>query len=112
MLESYDHDDSGTFRSGASRLPNVSASVLAVPHDCSDRFMAALWANPEAYLDARIRSATSSWRQVPREVVDRALDALRRDLASGGWDARYGALRETPALDVGLRIVRAELRDR
>jgi ubiquinone/menaquinone biosynthesis C-methylase UbiE len=91
-------------------LPGASVSVLAVPRDCSDRFMAALWARPEAYLDARIRGATSAWGQVSRDVEDRALASLRRDLDSEAWDERHGALRDTPALDVGLRIVRAELR--
>jgi SAM-dependent methyltransferase len=90
-------------------LPNASVSVVAVPHDCTDEFMAALWARPEAYLDACIRSATSAWQLVPRQVVDRALAALRHDLDSGDWDERYGHLRHMPTLDVGLRIVRAEM---
>jgi SAM-dependent methyltransferase len=95
----------------AQTLPNVSVSVVAVPRDCTDQFMAALWACPEAYLDTQVRNATSAWRQVPREVVDRALATLRHDLDSGDWDERYGHLRQMPALDVGLRIARAELRD-
>lgn len=90
-------------------LPDVSVSVLPVPRDCTDRFMAALWARPEAHLDARVRSATSAWHQIPRHVVDRALAALRRDLQSGRWDERHGHLRRAATLDVGLRIVRAEL---
>jgi SAM-dependent methyltransferase len=90
-------------------LPDASVSVVAVPRDCTDQFLAALWARPEAYLDARIRSATSAWNQVPGEVVDRALAALRHDLVSGVWDERYRQLRHMPALDVGLRIVRAEM---
>jgi SAM-dependent methyltransferase len=90
-------------------LPSVSVSVLEVPNDCSDRFMAALWATPEAYLDAELRDATSAWHQLPPGVADRAVAALRRDLASGRWDERHGHLRRRPSLDVGLRIVRSEL---
>lgn len=89
-------------------LPNVSVSPLPVPRDCTDRFLAALWATPEAYLDASVRTATSAWQQLPRRIVDRALARLREDVDSGRWDARHGALRDLPALDVGLRIVRAE----
>ena len=37
---------------------------------------------------------------------------LSSDLASGEWDQRYGELRQRPALDVGLRLICAELRDR
>jgi SAM-dependent methyltransferase len=95
----------------AQALPNVSVSVLAVPGDCTDRFMAALWATPEAYLNAHVSSATSAWHQVPSQVVDRARATLRHDLDSGRWDERHGSLRHAPTLDIGLRIVRAELRD-
>lgn len=35
---------------------------------------------------------------------------LRRDLESGEWDRRYGHLRVQGSLDVGIRIVSAELR--
>jgi SAM-dependent methyltransferase len=89
-------------------LPNAAVSVVAVPRDCSDLFMAALWARPGRCLDARVRSATSAWGQLPPSVVDRALDRLRRDLDSGAWDERHGGLRRLPELDVGLRIVRAD----
>jgi hypothetical protein len=71
--------------------------------------MAALWAKPEACLDARVRRATSAWHQIPNQVVDRALAALGRDLDSGRWDERYGHLRHTATRDIGLRIVRADL---
>jgi hypothetical protein len=64
---------------------------------------------PEAYLDARVRAATSSWHQLPPAAVTRALDRLRRDLAGGRWDGRYGHLRQQAELDVGLRLVSAEL---
>jgi hypothetical protein len=33
------------------------------------------------------------------------LARLRRDLASGAWDARHGELRRAAHLDTGLRIV-------
>jgi len=56
-----------------------------------------------------VRAATSVWHQLPPEVSARALEALRRDLESGAWDERYGYLRTTPELDVGLRLIRAEL---
>jgi SAM-dependent methyltransferase len=91
-------------------LPEATIEPLAAPCDCTDRMFATLWARPEEYLDPRIRAATSVWHQLPPEVAARALDALARDLASGAWDERYGHLRTTPERDVGLRIVRSELR--
>ncbi len=90
-------------------LPRARADVLPVPRDCSDGFMAALWATPEAHLHANVRAASSVWHQLPDQVVERTVAALRRDLESGRWDECYGRLRETSALDVGLRVVRAEL---
>jgi SAM-dependent methyltransferase len=91
-------------------LPPAAVEPLPAPRDCTDRMFATLWARPEEYLDPRIRAATSAWRQLPPAAVERALDRLGGDLASGSWDERYGHLRTTPALDVGLRLVRVELR--
>jgi hypothetical protein len=71
---------------------------------------ATLWARPEQYLDPSVRTATSVWDQLPVDVTERALGRLRRDLDSGEWDRRHGHLRALPELDVGLRLVRAELR--
>ena len=102
--------------SSTSALPHVLAALppatvepILAPNDCTDRMFATLWARPEQYLDPRVRAGTSTWNQVPRSASARALEALRRDLASGEWDRRYGHLRTTPAWDVGLRLVRAEL---
>jgi SAM-dependent methyltransferase len=92
-----------------SALPPATVETLLVPGDCTDRMFATLWARPEQYLDPEVRAATSVWDQLPAEVTERALDGLRRDLESGEWDRRYGHLRTTPELDVGLRLVRAEL---
>jgi SAM-dependent methyltransferase len=93
-------------------LPGVTVSPLPVPHDCTDRFLAALWARPELLLDAHVRRATSAWQGIPTEVVDRALAALRSDLASGRWDERHHDLRNRARLDVGLRLVSAAPRCR
>jgi SAM-dependent methyltransferase len=91
-------------------LPGASVEPLHVPRDCTDRMFAALWGRPEEYLDHQVRAGTSAWQQVPPAAAKRALARLRDDLASGAWDARYGRLRTTPTWDVGLRLIRAELR--
>ncbi len=90
-------------------LPAATVQPLMVPSDCTDRMFAALWARPEQHLDPDVRAATSAWHQVGEAAATRALRKLRLDLASGRWDERYGHLRTTPAWDVGLRVVRAEL---
>lgn len=93
-------------------LPAATAEPVLAPNDCTDRMFATLWARPEEYLDPAVRAGTSVWDELPPDVSARALDALRRDLESGAWDARHGHLRTTPELDVGLRLVRAELTPR
>lgn len=90
-------------------LPPAEVEVVLVPNDCTDRMFATLWARPEQYLDPSVRAATSVWDKLPHAVTERALAKLRDDLESGAWDARYGHLRTTPELDVGLRLVHAEL---
>jgi SAM-dependent methyltransferase len=90
-------------------VPHSAAAVIPVPRECTDGFMAAFWGRPEAYLDPRVRAATSPWHQLPPAVVTRALDRLRRDLADGRWDRRHGHLRQQTELDVGLRLVCAEV---
>jgi SAM-dependent methyltransferase len=90
-------------------LPGAIVEVVPAPHDCTDRMFATLWARPEQYLDPEVRAATSTWGMVPTEVADRAVAELRRDLESGAWDERHGHLRELSELDVGLRLITAEL---
>lgn len=91
-------------------LPSPQIEPVPVPSDCTDGFCVALWSRPEAHLDPRVRRASSIWHLLPASVVDSALDRLRRDLESGEWGRRYGQLRAQASLDVGLRLVRAELR--
>lgn len=83
--------------------------VLPVPRDCSDRMLGAFWAHPEWVLDAACRAGTSGFARQPAEVVQRVVHAVRHDLRSGRWHDRHGHLLEREALDVGLRVVVAEL---
>ncbi len=93
----------------ASALPGLEVETVPVPTDCTDGFCVALWSRPEAHLDPRVRQASSIWHRLPPEVVERGLGELAADLESGEWDRRHGHLRELEELDIGLRLVRAEL---
>jgi SAM-dependent methyltransferase len=86
-------------------LPNATSEPLPVPSDCSDRFLAALWARPHELLDPAIRAATSPWHDLPADTVELALARLRRDLEDGSWERRHGDLLRQSELDVGLRLV-------
>jgi SAM-dependent methyltransferase len=91
-------------------LPNVRVETIPVPADCTDGFLVALWSRPEAHLDPHVRRASSTWHRLPSAVIETGLDRLRQDLNSGRWDDRYGHLRRPGTLDIGLRLVKAELR--
>jgi SAM-dependent methyltransferase len=90
-------------------LPNASVKTVPVPSRCADGFFIGLWDRPEMHLDADVRRASSCWHQMPTEEVENGLTKLSADLESGRWDEENGHLRELPELDVGLRLVSADL---
>lgn len=90
-------------------LPDLQVKPIPAPADCTDGFLVALWSRPEAYLDPDVRRASSTWHVLPCSIVDSGLDRLRLDLHSGKWDDRYGHLRTQATLDIGLRLIIADL---
>jgi SAM-dependent methyltransferase len=90
-------------------LPVVRVKPIPVPADCTDGFCVSLWSRPEAHLDPEVRRASSIWHRLAPSIVNRGLDRLRCDLDSGRWEERYGHLRTQSTLDIGLRLVTAEL---
>ncbi|MDP8912587.1 MAG: methyltransferase domain-containing protein [Pseudomonadota bacterium] len=84
-------------------LGPVEVTPLLVPHDCTDGFLYAYWRRPAAYLDARIRSGSSSFWTIGS--VEAGLERLKQDLATGEWKRRYGELLSLDAYDAGYRLV-------
>lgn len=78
---------------------------VPIPWDCADGFPEAYWRRPEAYLDERVRRGMSIWARLGPDIERRAVDKLRRDLASGHWAARHRDLITLDAADVGLRLL-------
>lgn len=93
----------------AELLPGASVEAIPIPNDCADGFFFAIWDRPEMHLDPAVRRASSVWHQMSDDEIERGLDRLRDDLKSGAWDRRHGHLRRAPELDVGLRLVTAEV---
>jgi SAM-dependent methyltransferase len=130
VIVTYDPEISGTMWLMADYLPEVAEldraifpapervaswlggaveiAPLAIPRDCQDWMLGSFWAHPERVLDAGARAATSGFARMPAAVVDRVAAAVARDLASGAWDARHGALRALEDYDVGLRLIVAQ----
>lgn len=88
-----------------AHLGGADVMPLLVPADMQDAVMLAHWNRPEAYLDAGVRAVASGFAQSPRDVVDRFVSQLGSDLSSGGWDDRFGHLRDDVTHDAGYRLV-------
>lgn len=101
-------DAPGLWRTELQRLlgGRVTVTPLPVPHDCADGFYSAYWRRPEAYLDPAIRDNISVFHLVDHED---GIARLADDLATGAWHARHERLLRQETLDVGVRIVVAEL---
>lgn len=84
---------------------DVRIEPLPIPRDCTDWMFGSFWAHPERVLDPVARANTSGMARMDPAVVGRAVEALRRDLESGAWDARHGELRSLDAYDAGLRLL-------
>jgi hypothetical protein len=85
--------------------PGTEVTPLPIARDTPDWTFGSFWAHPERVLDDAVTDATSGFARLDPDVRRRAVDAVRRDLADGTWDARHGDLRTLPAFDAGLRIV-------
>lgn len=87
-------------------LGAVRVVPLLVPYDCSDGFLYAYWRRPEAYLDVRIRTGSSSFSAISN--TESGLRRLKQDLEAGQWERRYAALVSQDAYDAGYRLVVAD----
>jgi SAM-dependent methyltransferase len=87
-------------------LPDARAEPVPIPRRCQDAFWCTFWDRPEMFLDPEVRKGSSGWHLIAPAEAERGLMALREDLESGRWDERYGHLRTTPELDIGLRLIR------
>jgi hypothetical protein len=84
---------------------SVEVRTVPVPIDCTDGFGEAFYARPEKFLDPAVRQSQSGWGFVDAAAVDRFVEHLRRDLDTGEWDRRYGALREQSEYIGSLRLL-------
>lgn len=87
----------------------VAAVPVPVPHDCRDGFTGAYWRRPRAYLDPKVRAGMSTLRRLPAHRVEPGLRRLRADLESGEWERRHTGLLALDSLDLGYRLVVADL---
>lgn len=88
-------------------LGPARVTPVLIPHDCTDGFLGAYWRRPRAYLDPNVRAAISTFAKLGD--VSEPMAALMRDLESGAWEARHESIMARETLDIGYRLVIAEL---
>ena len=71
----------------------VDVLPVPIPLHCRDGFHEAYYGRPEMILDEGARLSNSAWSFVAPDIAERSVEALKRDLDSGRWDEKYGALR-------------------
>lgn len=107
-------------RLDGERFPSIAEQCAAagetartlrvpIPHDCSDGFLAAFWRRPHAYLDERVRANISTFHLMAPGETTHGLERLARDLRSGRWAQRNRDILASEQLDVGYRLIVAEL---
>lgn len=84
-------------------LGELSVTRVPIARDCTDGFLGAYWARPEAYLDPGARGAISSFTRIGG--VEERIERLRADLSRGEWARRNEELQSLQELDVGYRLV-------
>jgi hypothetical protein len=90
-------------------LGGACIEAVSVPHDCTDGFGAAFWRRPNAYLDPEVRAGISMLAQTGDEALRPGLARLSDDLSSGLWHERHANLLDRETLDVGYRLLIADL---
>jgi SAM-dependent methyltransferase len=87
-------------------LGQMAVTPIRVPHDCTDGFMGAYWRRPSAYLDPMVRSAISS---LATEASSVCLASLADDLNTGAWERRHGQVLKLDEIDLGYRLIVAQV---
>lgn len=86
---------------------NIEVSVLKIPANCTDGFLAAFWKRPEAYLDELVRVNISTFTRITK--LKEGLDQLQNDIQTGAWQLRNSELSENEFIDAGYRIISIDI---
>ncbi|MEU6066930.1 MULTISPECIES: class I SAM-dependent methyltransferase [Streptomyces] len=90
-------------------LGGAGQEPVPVPHDCVDGFGAAYWRRPHAYLDPEVRAGISMFTQAGDDLITPGLNRLAYDLTTGHWHTRHAELLTLDSVDVGYRLLVADL---
>jgi hypothetical protein len=87
----------------------VTIIPVPVPHDCVDGFGGAYWRRPQAYLDPTVQAGMSMLALTPKSALREGLSLLHTDLDSGEWHRQHQGLLNSDQLDLGCRLLVADL---
>ncbi|NOX52787.1 MAG: class I SAM-dependent methyltransferase [Gammaproteobacteria bacterium] len=93
----------------SEHFDEVGMRPLPIPSDCIDGFLAAFWKKPEAYLSHDVRQSISPFSKI-NNLAD-GLQKLKEDLASGVWARNNSSILDSITLDVGYKVVWAQVRN-
>jgi SAM-dependent methyltransferase len=88
---------------------DVQLEPFPIPHDFCDGFYGAFWRKPVAYLDSRVRAGISVFARLTSHEAQQGIERLRTDLHTGEWHSRHSDLISLEELDLGYRVVVANL---
>jgi SAM-dependent methyltransferase len=116
LLEEYLPDVGDYVRRCGPGADEIAAAVgattsvtLPVPPDMEDGVLGAYWCRPEAYLDPAVRASASGLALADPAVIGRGVGRLEADLASGAWHGRHAELSGRDAVDLGYRLLVADV---
>jgi ubiquinone/menaquinone biosynthesis C-methylase UbiE len=89
----------------SSTQRQIEISPFLLPHDLTDMFAAAGWRRPEIYLNPEVRACISSFALADASLVEKGINLLKKDLDSGRWKAKYGAIAQLTEIDLGYRFL-------
>ena len=81
------------------------ACVFKLPPDLDDKFLAAYWREPSAYLNEDVRKAMSGFAVADPAQVQIGLKKLGNDIANGAWMKKFGTILNLQTADYGYRFI-------
>jgi hypothetical protein len=103
------HDLWGPFTATLADMGECEVLEVPVPADCQDGFFHAYWRRRHAYLDGDVRESMAVFNRLDPAQAQTGLEQLAGDLVTRRWHSRHGHLLDKEALDLGYRLLVAEL---
>ncbi len=93
----------------AAAIGATTSVPLFVPPDMVDGVLGAYWCRPEAYIDPAVRANVSGLALADPAVIARGIGHLEAELVSGAWRDRHTDLLGRDAVDLGYRLLVADV---